>query len=131
MTTKNIVRVKTLDGKIIYDHAGEGGYAETEELLQRLILEKDPEADLPPIMAPVRASDEVGARCYPRTPELYCGYGRGRYGNADDPGVSLAWAAYASVSGGKLFLSDMANRRVTVVGLAATTVAAAEIPRAQ
>ena len=49
-------------------------------------LEYDPAAELPPIMAPVRPSDEVGARCYPRTPELYCGYGRGRYGNDDKIG---------------------------------------------
>ena len=55
----------------------------------------------------------------------------GRYGNADDPGLSLAWAAYASVSGGKLFLADMANRRVTVVRLAAATAATVDIPRAQ
>jgi thiol-disulfide isomerase/thioredoxin len=74
------------EGKIVYDHAGEGGYAETEGFLQRLILENDPDAELPPTMAPVRPSDEVGARCYPRTPELYCGYGRGRYGNDDKIG---------------------------------------------
>jgi DNA-binding beta-propeller fold protein YncE len=52
----------------------------------------------------------------------------GRYGNADDDGLSLAWAAYASVSGGKLFLSDMANRRVSIVRLAPATVATAAIP---
>ena len=70
------------DGKIIYDHVGEGGYAETEELLQKLVREEYPDAELPPIMAPARAADAPGAFCYPRTPELYCGYGRGRYGNA-------------------------------------------------
>jgi len=69
-------------GKIIYDHAGEGGYAETEELLQKLVREEYPDAELPPVMAPVRPEDGPGARCYPRTPELYCGYARGRYGNA-------------------------------------------------
>jgi thiol-disulfide isomerase/thioredoxin len=69
------------DGKIIYDHVGEGGYAETEEFLQKLIREEDPAADLPPIMAPARAEDAAGAFCFPRTPELYCGYGRARYGN--------------------------------------------------
>jgi thiol-disulfide isomerase/thioredoxin len=74
------------NGKIIYDHAGEGGYAETEALLQRLILEEDPAAELPSVMTPVREADAAGAVCYPRTPELYCGYGRGRYGNDDKIG---------------------------------------------
>ena len=71
------------DGKIIYDHVGEGGYAETEELLQKLVREEYPDAELPPVMAPARAEDAPGALCYPRTPELYCGYGRGRYGNVE------------------------------------------------
>jgi len=71
------------DGKIIYDHVGEGGYAETEELLQKLVREEYPDAELPPVMAPARATDAPGALCYPRTPELYCGYGRGRYGNVE------------------------------------------------
>ena len=52
----------------------------------------------------------------------------GRYGNADDGGLSLAWAAYASCSGGKLFLSDMANRRVSVVALTAAGTAEAPVP---
>jgi len=52
----------------------------------------------------------------------------GRYGNADDPGLSLAWGAYVSVSGGKLFISDMANRRVSVVDLAASATATAAVP---
>ena len=71
------------DGKIIYNHVGEGGYAETEELLQKLVREEYPDAELPPVMAPARAEDAPGALCYPRTPELYCGYGRGRYGNVE------------------------------------------------
>ncbi len=52
----------------------------------------------------------------------------GRYGNADDDGLSLAWAAYASFSGGRLFLSDMANRRVSIVRLAPATTATTDIP---
>ncbi|MCG3181876.1 MAG: hypothetical protein BIFFINMI_04311 [Phycisphaerae bacterium] len=48
----------------------------------------------------------------------------GRYGNADsagpgstipDPEIGLAWPAYVSVRGGKLFISDALNRRITVV----------------
>ncbi len=69
------------DGKVVYDHIGEGGYAETEEFLQKLIREQNPAAKLPPVMAPARPEDKPGAACYPRTPELYAGYARGRYGN--------------------------------------------------
>ena len=52
----------------------------------------------------------------------------GRYGNADDPGASLAWGAYVCAAGGKLFISDMANRRVSIVRLAPTAAATADIP---
>ncbi|MCP4230329.1 MAG: redoxin domain-containing protein [bacterium] len=69
------------DGYIIYDHAGEGGYVETEGIIQSLILEQYPDSNLPPIMEPVRGEDKPGTVCYPRTPELYCGYLRAVYGN--------------------------------------------------
>jgi hypothetical protein len=48
----------------------------------------------------------------------------GRYGNADsagpasrlpEPEIAFAWPAFVSVAGGKLFVSDSVNRRVTVV----------------
>jgi thiol-disulfide isomerase/thioredoxin len=93
-------------GKIIYDHVGEGGYAETEALLQRLVREEHPEAELPPLMAPVRAEDGPGARCYPRTPELYCGYARGRYGNASALGRDQVqrYADDAAHQEGQLYL---------------------------
>ena len=55
----------------------------------------------------------------------------GRYGNADDDGLSLAWAACASCSGDRLFLSDMANRRVSVVRLAPAVTATADVPAAR
>jgi thiol-disulfide isomerase/thioredoxin len=71
------------DGKIVYDHAGEGAYAETEKVIQSLIHELEPDADLPPVMEPVRPEDIAGAVCYPRTPELYCGYLRAKYGNVE------------------------------------------------
>ena len=52
----------------------------------------------------------------------------GHYGNADDPGLALAWGAYTSCSGGKLFISDMANRRVLMVGLASAASAVVDVP---
>jgi thiol-disulfide isomerase/thioredoxin len=108
-------------GKIIYDHAGEGGYAETEELLQKLVREEYPDAELPPVMAPVRPEDGPGARCYPRTPELYCGYARGRYGNAASVGGDEA-RAYNDGGNhveGRLYLSGVwrvGEERATFVG---------------
>jgi len=95
------------EGRIIYDHAGEGGYAETEELLQKLVREEHPKAELPPLMAPARAEDAPGAACYPRTPELYAGYGRGRYGNAGrlEPDAAYAYADDGRHAEGRLYLS--------------------------
>ena len=55
----------------------------------------------------------------------------GRYGNTDDDGIRLAWGAYVSVSGGRLFISDMANRRVTAVALTAAAEATARVPAAR
>lgn len=68
-------------GYIRYVHLGEGQYGETEEAIQRLLGEAGVTATLPPPIEPLRASDRPGARCFPATPELYLGYGRGRLGN--------------------------------------------------
>ncbi|MBI4087710.1 MAG: redoxin family protein [Candidatus Liptonbacteria bacterium] len=64
------------DGQIVYDHAGEGNYKETERQIQKALLEIDPELKLPP------PSDEEGSDgiCYPVTPETYLGAMRGRTG---------------------------------------------------
>jgi hypothetical protein len=67
----------TPDGKIVYTHAGEGGYGETEARIQRWIKAYHPDAKMPPLMAPIRDSDKPGSVCYPQTPETYCGYLRG------------------------------------------------------
>jgi DNA-binding beta-propeller fold protein YncE len=39
----------------------------------------------------------------------------GRYGNSDDAGLAFAWPAYIGAAGGKVFVSDPTNRRVTVI----------------
>jgi len=70
------------DGYMVYDHIGEGGYGETEAEIQKLLKDIDPNLTFPTIMAPVRGSDTPGAVCYPVTPELYCGYSRGRLGSS-------------------------------------------------
>ncbi len=82
---------------IRYRAFGEGHYQETEEAIQVLLKELNPNVELPGYLAPIRETDVPGAVCYPTTPELYAGYERGRLGNAEgysmtprvyrDPGV--------------------------------------------
>ena len=70
------------DGYVRYVHLGEGSYGETEEGIQKLLLEVDPKLTFPKPLEPLREADVPGARCYPATPELYLGFGRGTIGNA-------------------------------------------------
>lgn len=51
----------------------------------------------------------------------------GRYGNADDPGIAFAWGAFASWSGGRLFVGDTSNRRVSLIAVEAAQSAVAAI----
>jgi thiol-disulfide isomerase/thioredoxin len=96
------------EGKIVYDHAGEGSYGETEEVIQSLIRELDPDADLPPVMEPIRPEDIAGAVCYPRTPELYCGYLRAKYGNAEvHPEETHNYTNRATHTEGRVYLSGL------------------------
>lgn len=67
------------EGVIVYDHVGEGGYAETEMAIQKALAETGVK-DFPAI-AP--DTTNAGAACYRTTPETYLGYLRGRIGNAD------------------------------------------------
>lgn len=74
-----------IDGKgvIRYDHAGEGGYQQTEKMIQTLLRQQNPNLKPPTIMEPVRSTDRPGAVCYLTTPELYAGHARGRFGNKE------------------------------------------------
>lgn len=65
------------DGFVRYFHFGEGGYGATEQRIQKLLREANPQVQLPPILEPIRGSDKPGAVCYPVTPELYAGFERG------------------------------------------------------
>jgi thiol-disulfide isomerase/thioredoxin len=69
------------DGYLRFGHFGEGGYGECERVIQELLREIDPNADLPALMEPVREEDHVGAICYRPSGELYLGNQRGRIGN--------------------------------------------------
>lgn len=60
------------EGVVVEDHAGEGGYRETEERIQHLLGV----TDIPP-MDYVRPQDRPQAGCLPQTAETYLGYQRG------------------------------------------------------
>ncbi len=64
------------DGKAAYDHAGEGNYKETEEAIQKALLEINPKLKL----LAVSAEEGSGGVCLPTTPETYLGTMRGRPG---------------------------------------------------
>lgn len=66
------------DGKIIYDHDGEDGYAETEHAIQAELTRLG-KKNLPPVLDD--AEPEVAFRA---TPEVYLGYLRGSLGNGQD-----------------------------------------------
>lgn len=55
-------------GKIVYDHIGEGGYAETEKKIQELLEKRGMNID-------ENISEETTIQKYRLTPELYLGYG--------------------------------------------------------
>lgn len=67
-------------GSIVYDHVGEGGYAETEMEIQKALAAIGVKK-LPRIAQEEQSGDGV---CYRTTPETYLGYLRGRIANNDD-----------------------------------------------
>lgn len=71
------------EGTVVHDHSGEGGYAETEELIQKLLKKVKPDVKLPALMPEVRDIDKPGAVCFRTSPELYMGYERGGVGNRE------------------------------------------------
>lgn len=71
------------EGVVQHDHSGEGGYQETEALIQKLLREKNPEAKFPAVMELVRDIDHPASVCFRTSPELYAGYERGSLGNPE------------------------------------------------
>jgi thiol-disulfide isomerase/thioredoxin len=94
------------EGYIRYARFGEGGYEETEEQIQQLLLEGTPGLRLPEIMPPMRESDAIGAVCYRATPEIYMGYHRGRIGNEGGfrPDAAFSYSPPANLMEGLFYL---------------------------
>lgn len=65
------------EGKLIYEHFGEGNYEETEAWIQSLFKEDGEMSRI------AKRNHEHGGVCFVPTPELYCGYGRGRLSNLE------------------------------------------------
>lgn len=67
------------DGNIRYDHIGEGGYEETEKVIQELLSELGEEVEMETVKDPQK-------QLFPLTPELYAGYdfARQRFGNEEN-----------------------------------------------
>jgi hypothetical protein len=59
-------------GVLRFVHWGEGEYAETEQVIQELIAETDPESELelPDVLEPLRPEDEPGAQMEPQTADI-------------------------------------------------------------
>jgi len=86
-------------GYLRYEHFGEGAYGETEEHIQALLREAGDTAEMPPLLAPLRAEDRPGAVCHPATREIHFGWHRGRLIAAEGyrPGEDVRHAAAAEL----------------------------------
>lgn len=70
-------------GYVRFRRYGEGHYLATEQAIQALLRERDPNVVLPEPLPALREEDVPGAVCYRPTPELYAGYqGGGLFGGA-------------------------------------------------
>lgn len=72
------------DGLIRYFHYGEGDYLGIEAQIQITLRHMKPDSILPPLLTPLRASDEPGVIWRPATPDIYLGIGRERLGNPEE-----------------------------------------------
>jgi thiol-disulfide isomerase/thioredoxin len=77
-------------GRIVHDHAGEGGEAATERAIRAALATDGRVLPAPVFLAPdgepltaaLAVDDAPGAVCLPGSPELFAGYYRGVSGNA-------------------------------------------------
>ncbi len=89
-------------GIVIYDHVGEGGYAETEQAIQKALQEIGAE-DLPDIEPDMSVGGNI---CYRTTPERYLGFLRAAYGNAQQliPNEEVAYTDEKEYIDDKIYL---------------------------
>lgn len=78
-------------GALRWVHFGEGEYQGTEEAIQTELRELDALRPLPALMAPLRATDEPGARVIPPTPELFPARDRAWTAEQDDPTIIVEY----------------------------------------
>jgi hypothetical protein len=76
------------EGKLVYQHFGEGAYRETEKKIRELLSMSTSLSEMS------HTEHEHGAVCITPTPEVYCGYLRGRISNLEGfhPEVSAHYA---------------------------------------
>jgi hypothetical protein len=106
------------EGVLRFAHYGEGEYVETEQALQDLLHELDPELELPDPLEPIRPEDAPGVKMKPQTADIALPADRSRlelvrdwsegedYIEARDAGAAAsvrsysAGSAWAVLSGG-------------------------------
>lgn len=95
------------DGFIRFDHIGEGGYEETERMIQELLLERDEKIRLEtPVSTEINATEVDFSRI--GTPEIYFGYefSRQPLGNTETsrPGETVNFTLPQNISGNRAYL---------------------------
>lgn len=66
-------------GRVVFDHVGEGDYPDTEHRIQDALRHIHPDVKWPPVMGYLKEDSyaKPGAVCYPHTAETYVGSWRG------------------------------------------------------
>ena len=101
-----------IDGYVRFDHIGEGGYDETEKVIQELLKERMEELNQkdtinPEIQKPAETVDVDFSKI--RTPEIYFGYqfSRGNFGNSEGliPEQAIDYKMPSSINLNEVYLS--------------------------
>lgn len=92
-------------GIVRYDIIGEGNYEKTEQRIQELLKEVNKKIDVGGFVGYAREEDEPGVVCYPRTPETYAGYLRGRFASLVQRDKDRNYRASALAGEGEITLN--------------------------
>jgi hypothetical protein len=99
------------EGYIRYDHIGEGGYKETEKIIQQLLEERKRSLGIQMISASTLVDIEEFEHSMFRTPELYFGYtfaqNRNQLGNDEgfQPGKIVTYSDSSNIDLHKFYLT--------------------------